>query len=239
MNLSHSDINTVNDNQETALGQMGFYNGRIFRYVKAGAVALDRAKLVVAPTVVANHLNMSFAAAPAIGDKQVTVTLGATAATADQYAGGELIVQDGTGEGRSYPVEGNLAADSAGTCTVYLKERIDTAGALSETNVDLIASPYNGVVISATDQADMAIGVPAVVVAASKYAWVASGGRTSVLADEAVAVGLPVTIGTGVAGAVEAKDGAGEQEVGIAHGTAMVDTEYQSVFLTIDKGFAS
>lgn len=239
MNLSHSQITSSDTSALTALGQMGYYNGKIFRYVKVGGTALSRGKLVVAPTVVANHLNMSFAVAPTVGDTVVKVTLGATAATADQYAGGELVVQDGTGEGRSYIVDGNLAADSAGTCTVYLKEAIDTTGALSETNVDLIASPYNGVVISATDQADMAVGVPVASISASEYGWVQTGGRASVLADEAIAVGLTVTIGSGVAGAVEALDGAGEQAVGIVHGTAMVDTEYQSVFLTIDKGFAS
>lgn len=239
MNLSHNLITKIDDSPMTALGQIGYFHGKTFRYVKAGASNLARGKLVVAPTVVANHLNMSWATAPAIGDTKVTVTLGATAATKDQYAGGELVVQDGTGEGRSYIVSGNLAASSGATCTVFLKEAIDTAGVASEANVDLLASPWNGVVISVTDQADLAIGVPVVAITAAYYGWVQTGGRCSVLMDEAITVGQTVTIGTGVAGAVEALDAAGEQAVGVMQATAGVDTEYQSVFLTLDRGLAS
>lgn len=238
MFLSHSDITSTSTVAETALGQVGYWKGKIFRYAKAGGTALSRGKLVVAPTVVANHVNLSFQTAPAVGDTTVLVTLGATAATADQYAGGQFVVQDGTGEGRSYRIQGNKAADSAGTCTVYLDEAIDTAGALSEANVDLIANDYNGVVISAADQADRALGVPVVAIAASSYGWIQTGGYAAVLADEAVNPGIAVTIGSSTVGAVEALDGAGEQEVGIVGPTALVDTEYKSVFLTLDRSVA-
>lgn len=236
MNIAPAQVDQTSDSKEVRLGTIYTdSHGRTFRYVKAGASALDRGKLVVAPTVVANHLNMSFAAAPAVGDKEVQVTLGATAATADQYEDGWMIVQDGTGEGRAYPVEGNLPADSAGTCKVYLKEAIDTAGALSESNVDLLANEYNAVVVSATDQADRALGVPIVAIAAGEFGWVQSGGICAVLADEAVNPGLAVTIGTGVAGAVEAVDADTEQIVGYVPFTALVDTEYKAVNLVIDK----
>ena len=52
--------------------------------------------------------------------------------------------------------------------------------------------------------------------------------------DEAVTNGTIVTIGTSVAGAVEAQDAAGEPIVGVVDGTAGVDTEYQQVYLKID-----
>lgn len=211
--------------------------GRVFRYAKAGASNLARGKLTVAPTVVANHINLSFQTAPTDGDTTVKVTLGATAATADYYKDGQLVVNDGTGEGRAYGIAGNSAADSSGTCTVYLKEAIDIDGAVSETNVDLLANNWSGIVISATDQADFATGVPVVAITAGEFGFVQTGGPASVLFDEAVTNGLAVTIGTGVAGAVEAADGAGEQVVGVVSGTAGVDTEYQLVELTIDRPF--
>lgn len=216
---------------------MGMYNGKMFRYIKAGAAALDRGKICVAPTVVANHINMSFTAAPAAGATTVTVTLGATAATADQYKGGLLVVNDGTGEGRSYPVEGNLAADSSGTCTVYLKEAIDTLGAVSETNVDLLVNDYNGAVISITDGADRTLGVPLVSIAIGYYGWIQSGGPCAIWVDETLANGIAIVPGTSVAGSVEAADAAGEMVIGSVSGTAGVDTEYQNMYLTIDKGF--
>lgn len=238
MNLAPT---TINKTGATELYEVGArYSdafGRVFRYAKAGGTALARGKLMVAPTVAANHINLSWETVPAIGDKEVRVTLGATAATKDQYKGGQLVVQDGTGEGRSYRILSNRAADSAGTIVVTLQEAIDTAGAAGEANVDLLANPWRGIVISVTDQADQPVGVPVVAIAANEYGFVQTGGMCAVLMDEAIANGLALTIGTGVAGAVEALDGAGEPEVGIMAGTAGVDTEYQNVELTIDRPF--
>lgn len=211
--------------------------GRVFRYALAGASNLARGKLCVAPTVVANHINLSWQTAPAIGDTTVRVTLGATAATADQYKGGQLVVQDGTGEGRSYRILSNKAADSAGTIVVTLEEAIDTAGVASETNVDLLANPWRGAVISVADQADQPIGVPITAIAAGTYGFIQTGGPCAVLMDEAITNGQAVTIGSSTVGAVEALDAAGEVQVGIMAGTAGVDTEYQNVELTLDRPF--
>lgn len=238
MNLSPATIVETGDVELLTVGaRYSDAFGRVFRYAKAGASALARGKLCVAPTVVANHINLSWATVPAIGDKTVYITLGATAATADQYKGGSLVVQDGTGQGRAYRISGNDAVDSAGTITVRLEEAIDTAGAASETGCDLISNPWRGAVISVTDQADFATGVPVVEIAAGKYGMIQTGGLCSVLMDEAVTNGSVVTIGSSTAGAVEAQDAAGEQAVGIVAGTAGVDTEYQLVELTIDKPF--
>lgn len=212
-------------------------DGRVFRYAKAGGSTLARGKLTVAPTVVANHINLSWQTAPAVGDRTVKVTLGATAATADQYKAGFLVVQDGTGEGRAYKIAGHPAGLSAGTLTIYLQDAIDTAGVLSEANVDLIANPWRGAVISVTDQADQPTGVPVVAIAAGEFGFIQTGGPCSVLMDEAITNGQAVTTGTGVAGAVEALDAAGEVQVGIMAGTAGVDTEYQLVELMLDRPF--
>lgn len=211
--------------------------GRVFRFTLAGASNLARGKLCVAPTIVANHINLSWQTVPTVGAKTVKVTLGATAATADQYKGGWLVVNDATGEGRAYPIEGHPAAGSAGTITLKLKESIDTAGVASEANVDLVANNWRGAVISVTDQADMPIGVPVVAITSGQYGWLQTSGPCAVLMDEAVTNGQAVTIGTGVAGAVEAQDAAGEPVVGIVSGTAGVDTEYQLVELMIDRPF--
>lgn len=63
-------------------------DGRSFRYVKAGGTALVPGKLYQAPAEVTNHQNLAPTDAVAIGATSLTVTLGATAATANQYAGG-------------------------------------------------------------------------------------------------------------------------------------------------------
>lgn len=234
MNLSPSRFDQTSATKEYAIGQeFTDAYGRTFAYAKAGGSNLSRGKLCVAPTVVANHINLSFATAPAVGDKKVTVTLGATAATADYYAEGWLVVQDGTGEGRAYPIEGHAAAESAASLTLYLKEAIDTAGATAEVNVDLLANDYSGAVISVADQADRPTGVPVVAITAAQYGWLQNRGNCAVLMDEAITNGLMVTTGSSTVGAVEAQDAAGEPLVGYVNGTAGVDTEYQNVFLTI------
>jgi hypothetical protein len=221
---------------EHAIGQrVSDGQGRIFRYAKAGSGAVDRGKLCVAPTVVANHINLSWQTAPAVGARTVYVTLGATLATQDQYKDGWLVVQDGTGEGRAYSISGNLAAASAGTITVFLREAIDTAGALAELNVDLIANPWNGIVISVTDQADQPTGVPLRAVTASYYGFLQTGGPCAVWFDENTVNGMLVTTGTGTAGQVELQDAGGEPIVGQVMGNAGVDTEYQVVELLIDR----
>jgi hypothetical protein len=235
MNLGINPFSTSSV-KETVLGQKySDGNGRTWRYAKAGASGLSRGKLMVQATTDANYSNLSWTTAPTAGAKTVTVTVGASVVTADQFQDGWLVVQDGTGEGRAYPISGNLACGSAGNCTVYLKEAIDTTGVLAETGCDLVPNKYSGVVVSVADQADQALGVPNVAVTAAYYFWLQTGGPCSVLMDEAIAVGLTVTIGSSVVGAVEALDGAGEQAVGVMDWTAGVDTEYQLVNLTLDS----
>lgn len=228
----------VDKTSSIAAHQLGdFYPdsyGRKFVYCKAGAAELARGLLAVAPTVVANHINLSYATIPAVGDKVIYVTLGATLATADQYKDGWLTVQDGTGQGRSYPIEGNLAADSAGTCTVYLKEAVDSVGVLAEVGVDLLAGNFNGTVISVTDQVDMPVGVPLVTVPAAYYYWSQYCGPCSVLQDSTTpAIGTEITVSAATAGAIGERDAAAEVKVGVVGQQTSVSTEYQLVNLNI------
>jgi hypothetical protein len=93
----------------------------------AGAAALAPGKLAVAATVVANHQNMAVAAAAAVGATSVTVTLGATAATADYYADGFLTINDAAGEGISYRVKSHPAHAGSGSLVVELYDPIKVA----------------------------------------------------------------------------------------------------------------
>ena len=207
--------------------------GRAWRYSLAGASALVRGKLNVSATFDAQRIDLSFAVAPAVGDKDVSVTIGTGDAAANDYRDGYLVVQDGSGEGRMYPIEGHPAITASTAGTFDLKEAIDTLGAVSETGVDLHKNFYDGVVISVADQADPIAGVANVAVSAAEYGWVQTYGPCSVLMDEGIAAGLAVTIGSAVVGAVEGADGAGEPIVGKMGQVAGIDTEYQLVDLTI------
>ncbi len=206
---------------------------RAWRYSLAGGTTLARGKLAVQATVDAQRIDLSFSVAPAAGAREASVTIGTGAATADFFADGWLVVQDGTGEGRAYPIEGHDAI-SASTAGVFkLKSAIDTAGATGQANVDLHRNIYAGAVISVADQADLPIGVPTVAITNAEYGWLQTYGPAAVLADEAIVAGGALTIGSSVAGAVELLDAAGEPLVGTVAGVAMIDTEYQMVDLCL------
>jgi hypothetical protein len=227
------DAHGTDDSSDLQLGAVGFDKfGNRYRWVKAGGSDLAAGKLAVAATQTANHENLTCAVA-SIGATAVTVTLGGTAATLNEYAEGYLVINDVTGEGTAYRISGHPAQSATtGNLTVQLADPI-TVALTTSSQASLVKNLYADVVISATDQADKAVGIPNVVIAAGEYGWMQVAGVCAALADEAVTAGLSLTIGTGVAGAVEAADAAGEQVIGVAH-TALVDTEYRSIVLTLE-----
>lgn len=232
--LVEQDVHTTSAEARAKLGdKVMTADGRVYRYAKAAGTALDAGKLVVAADAVANHTNVVAGADAAVGATQITVTLGATAITADQYAEGYVVVNDAAGEGIMYKIASHPAAASAADVVIQLEDPIQVALTEDTSEVSLVYNLYDNVVISAVDQADAVVGVPNVAVGSNEYFWAQTGGMCAVLADEAVAKGLAVTIGTGVAGAVEAVDGVAEPVVGYAH-EALVDTEYRAVRLVLD-----
>lgn len=233
LQLSAQAINTTNATKQHPLGTKAETpDGRTYRYARAGGVALVAGNLQVAPTVTPNHVNIVVAAAAAIGATTVTATLGATLAAVNFYSEGYMVVNDAVGEGISYKIVGHPAVASAGVITLTLAEPLIVALTVAS-EISLVQNPYDLVVISVTDQLDQPVGVATTAVPINDYCWLQTGGICSVLADEAFAIAQSLTIGTGLAGAVEANDAAGEMEVGIAN-QAAADTENRAVFLTMD-----
>lgn len=204
-----------------------------YRYIKAGASNLAAGKLVVNADADANVVNKTVARTYPAGVTSIVVDAAGTV-VADAYADGVVTISDATGEGVNYKVSGNTGVTGAGEITLTLAQPTTVALTIDVSEYTLTKNLWDSVVISATDQADMAVGVPNVAITAAYFGWVQTGGTCAVLADEAVTRGLALTIGTGTAGAVEALDAAGEPQIGIARDT-LVDTEYTSVFLTIDQ----
>lgn len=228
------DVHTTSAIPRAKLGdKVHTADGRVYRYSKNAGTALDAGKLTVASTLVANHTNIAVESAADVGATQITVTLGATAATANQYSEGYVVVNDAAGEGIAYKIADHGAAASAGDLVINLEDPIRVALTTSS-EVALTKNIYDSVVISAADQADLAVGVPNVAVAADEYFWAQTGGTCAVLADEAVTAGQSVTIGSSTAGSVEAADLVGEQVVGVSI-SALVDAEYRPVRLTMDS----
>jgi hypothetical protein len=230
--INDLDIFSSSTVKQHAFGQLAMAaDGRKFRYAKAGASNLVAGNVQQGPAIVANHQNIAVATAAAIGANSVTVTLGATAATANQYADGYMVVNDVDGQGHSYKILSHPAADSAASLELTLDDKIKVALTTSS-EVCLIANPWNGVIIYPTTSTQTVAGVAPFAVTAGEYCWLQTGGVASMLADGAIGVMTGVAVPSSVAGAGKIM-AATLSQIGYAL-QAGVDTEYRAVFLTID-----
>lgn len=208
-------------------------DGRIFRYCKAGGTALVPGKLQQSSAEDTSNLQDLTCAVNSIGDTTVTTTSTVTL-TANQAAGGYLTIANATlGLGHTYRIKSHPAATAA-VVTFTLAEpiRVATTGTVK---IDVIPSPYDGVVVNPTTPTSGVVGVAVYAVAASEYGWLQTRGPCAVLADGANAVASAVVPSNGVAGAVEdaAAPGAQGPQVGYSM-TGAADTEYGTVYLTLD-----
>lgn len=232
--ITDQDIRTTTTDRVNGvkLGEVAVtVDGRVYRYAQAGGTDLDPGKLTVNADADSNVVNKTVARTYSAGTQEVIIDA-AGAVTADKFRDGTLAISDATGEGVLSRVVGNTATSGAAELTVYLAEPIPVALTIDVSEATLLQSPWDDIVISATDQADQPVGVPNTLIDDADYGWVQTGGMCAVWADEAVTRGQALTIGTGTAGQVEALDAAGEPQVGIAT-IALVDTEYRQAYLTM------
>lgn len=230
--ISAQDLKTVSTVALMALGSLGrTKDGRLFRYSLAGAAALVAGKLSIAAAKVANHTNIGIPADVAVGVSNLTVTLGATAATLNQYAEGILSIVDGTGKGLEYIVRGHAAAASAGALLLYLDEPLAVALATADTKVSLVQNRWANVVESAT--AGEPAGVTAFPIPIANYGWLQTGGRATVLSDGIIAKAVAFKQSASIAGAIAATAAATDHAVGSVP-EATVDTKYYPALLEID-----
>ena len=185
-------------------------DGREFIYAKNGAATGVAGNIYAAPSVtvtggpVTDHLNCSVLAA-AIGDRYIDVALGATAATENYYAGGYLVVSDGTGEGVTYKITGHAAAALSTTLRVYLADPVIEALVASGTSqVDLIPHKCSYAIIHGGPTLGMLIGVAVRDFTAAYYGWYQTKGQAAVLTNGTVVIGNLVIASVSVDGAVEA-----------------------------------
>lgn len=228
-------------------------DGRELTIIQNGAVALVSGVLIQSSPIVANHQNLAVAVTtyPATaGLFQVSVTLGATLLKTNQYQGGFLVVNAGTGIGQTLRIASNLnAAASAAGVVINLTDPIQvTLDATSK--VSLIANPYMNVVINPTTATATPVGVTLYPVAASvapttdatsglqtaagtqQYALVVTKGLTSCLSDASIAaVGLGIIPSTTTAGCITVATATGAN-IGRAFQTG-VSAESRAVYIDL------
>lgn len=239
-NLDPYEITTTGMHQVGSLGSDKY--GDFYRFAKAGSSNISAGKLQLAPSPKTNHHNVAAAAAvSASSSNKVTVTLGATAAVAQEYAGGYLAASDNSPEGETFRVVSHPAADASATLEVTIDRMFPTAITTSS-EFTLVHNAWNGVQESTTEELQPA-GVPMVDITAAYYGWLKTRGVASILSAGAITINNACMPSGATAGAVaqstvltEATDGNRQDDMRIV-GRAIVagvDTEYRPIELYID-----
>ena len=231
----------TNTTKKRALGTiLELPDGREFKYALNGGSAISSGKLASSAAMIGNHDMDLTTAAASVGDTSITVTLGATAATKDQYADGYIYTNDGTGQGQVYRIASNPAADGSATLAVTLASNDPVSVALdSTTESGLAVNPYSGIVVSPTSVTNRTLGVTATDIAANAYGFVQTKGLASVLVSGTVVAGEPLRVaGATLAGAAQPlnRDGTDENEqfIGVVHNVVAANTDNCLAFLNID-----
>lgn len=208
-------------------------DGRKFRYALSGE-ALVAGQNGLTCDAVANHIKQT-GDAVAKGVTKVSLVLGATAATENQYRDGYLQIYDGAAGtiGYQYRIRSNTAADASAAVVLELEDPIQVAIVTTDT-WSLIPSPFSSI----TQQGSLAHGLGGVVpiaVANAKYFWLQTGGLACCLngGNSTLGAGL---VQSGTEGALKTQpDGALDAApAGHVCSFAGVDTKYCPVFLQID-----
>lgn len=193
-------------------------DGRRYALVQGGASAIASGLLVQSPASIgANHTGLTTATA-AIGATQITVTLGGTLATANQYQGGFAVISAGTGIGQTLKIQSHPAGTSSGTVVLTLEDPLSVATLVSDTKTSLTLPQFgsangtnvqtSGVIVTpAGTLTGRVIGATFAPVAASSatvpsYSFIQTGGAIGVTNQGTTAVGLDVMPSASVAGAV-------------------------------------
>lgn len=220
---------TANDaNPQAELGQeIAGDDGARYVYVKAGATALIAGTLYQTPAETTAHENLAVAAA-AIGATTITTTSTVTV-TANQYAGGYVVVSVTPGLANKYRIASHPAATGA-VVTLTLEDPILVA-LTTVSRIDLIPNPYNGVIVQSVSGSltGSPVGFAVYPVSIGQYGWLQTAGVGAVLNDAAAAitVGQDLIPSASVAGSVRlatagiprvavALEGIAQSEVGAA-----------------------
>lgn len=217
------------------LGCIGYAeNGDIYRYTKLAA-DVSAGYLLVALGKEANHVNCALAAAAAVGDTKVEVTVGATAVDANEYDEGFLQFNDVSPEGEQYKIVKHDAHAGTGNVTVWLDRPLTTV-ATTSSEVSLIRNPWNCPAVSQLI-AERAAGVTVSDwdVSAGCYGWLKTRGLAPVLADTTGwTKGYRLAISNQVDGAMGVSD-AGATMVDVGQGIDTgTSTEFNAVYVSID-----
>ena len=191
-------------------------DGRVFVLVQNGGTALVSGVMVQSPaTIGANHTGLAvvgLATANPIGSTSITVTLGGTLVTANQYAGGFAVVSAGTGIGQTLKIASHPAqSTTTGNVVLTLEDPLSVAITSTDSKVSLTLPQYgsqngtdvttSGVIIAPSTPTGRIIGatiypIPASTSTVPTYGFIQTSGACAVLNQGGTTIGLGLSIGS-------------------------------------------
>ncbi len=192
-----------------------------YRYARF-AGNLTRGQVAMATAPVAAHAGLVIAAAVTVSTAlpfstpvtTITLTNGATAVVANEYAGGEVTVVTGTSLGYTYQIESNSAAAASGVITLTLVTPVQVdIPALS--TLTLTKNRFDNVIVASTSAVEV-LGVVAGDVTSGQYGFVQVKGPAAVIAGAGVTAGFALKASTTTAGSVENASAVTGQTLGTA-----------------------
>ena len=199
---------TANPYEESAtklyeFGTMLYDGDRVYRYIGMGGTGVTAGKCLQHRALHhADHRNIAVQADTAAAATAIPVTLGATAAAKDLYAGGYININDGAGEGQMFRIKGNAAADASATLTLNLFDKVSTALAAATSKADLITNVYDNLIVAPAAETGAVVGVTVIDMTADYYGWAQVGGPCAVLQVGTVVLGNNAVRSGGTPGGV-------------------------------------
>lgn len=233
INLISQNLYQESSTQQHDLGALArTKDGRLFRYAQLGEV-VSVGELTVSPAIDTATIDMAVTVAAAIGAKTITFTHAATTSSANEYAGGYMIVSSGTGIGQTLRIGAHKAFTSGGTLSV-LKLIDPLLIALDTTStIDIERNPWKNVVTTANSVTIPTGGAP-MTFTSGYYGWLQTRGVFGARADTTVTAGYQIMMDPSTAGDVELVGTATQQYIIGNAIQATASGKYHAVFLTID-----
>ena len=203
-------IYEASTSQKYSMGtKLEYGDGRVFRYARAGAVALVKSlmcqKGVDDADYNAEDQTGNF---PVLGDTTIVIEVATGLALIEltnELAGGTVTVNAGLDVGSMY----NIIGSQFGTTDTNIALIIDSPIRVTwdtTSNITLVPSPWMNTLVHATTISGMAVGVPLIAVPIDNFYWSQTQGPTAIICDatETIGVGGPVGLSAaaGVAGRV-------------------------------------
>ncbi len=178
-------------------------DGRLWRYARAGGVALSPGLMGQMTPPHANVNNIAQAGMSSnIGDTEINVLLTTGHGyVAGDFADGWLVIEDATGEGHSYRIRTNTVVTIDTVHRLFLHEPIIVATD-ADSEITIVPNQYGKVIVQPTTVTGIAVGVPNGTITAEHYYWAQRRGPVGMVVDAGdtvvvgALVGTPATHGT-------------------------------------------